>query len=596
MEGYPGMISDVKKKCDEERALRFTAVFAAMRLRAENIASLPKTVRIKKNNLYKEAVDHPVYKLLTSTPNRFQNIFSFWEFVNFNLDGWGNSYVIIKRNSKGIPNELIPVHSSVVTIKLKDGHKFYKILGTKFYDGTYDDYDMLHFFAMSKDGIVGINPIEFNSDAINTGIEATSFGNEFFSKKGNLKAVIETDQFLSDDQYNNISTRVAQNHGTPILEGGLKYHQLTLSPESAQMLETKTYSIQDIARIFNVPPHLLSDLSRSTFSNIEHQDIQFVKYSLRPAIKRYETELEKKLFFDDERGYVSIDFNLEGLLRGDTNSRGNYYQKAITNGWLSRNEVREIENLNPIKGLDDYMYPGNELIVGKKMNKVSDTRKIGKDVHKTRTIQFVFSDSTRDSYHTVLTADNWLLDRFNKNGIAFYQHQSWSSNPDLAIGTARAWVEDGKLLGEITFEKEEVNPLAEKIFKKLLAGTLKAVSVGFLPLTRGTWGKGKEAIGEENETYYYGKCELLEISVVNIPANKNATVRSFMENPEEIEKKPEAERIIYRTAYFEEKENHEEDIIDEKEIEDEKIIGKTADDSQNDIEDLLVVAQAECLI
>lgn len=362
--GMPA-VSSMVTRVTEESALKFTAVFAAMRLRAENIASLPKVVRIKRAGRFEEATDHPVYRLLTSEPNRFQNVFSFWEFVNYNVDGWGNGFVIIKRGKLGVPEELIPVEARNVNIIVDKGSKYYRVTGTRWYDGMYDDFDMLHFFTLSKDGIKGLNPITYNADAIASGIEATKFGNEFFGKKGNLKAVMETDNYLSDDQFRNLKSRTSGNFGTPILEGGLKYKQLTISPEAAQMLQTKTFSIQDIARIFNIPAHLIGDLSRATFSNIEHQDMQFVRYSLRPAVKRYETELERKLFFDDERGSLSVQFNLEGLLRGDTNARANYYGKAITNGWLSRNEVREIENLNPAPGLDDYMYPGNELLVGK---------------------------------------------------------------------------------------------------------------------------------------------------------------------------------------------------------------------------------------
>lgn len=154
-----------------------------------------------------------------------------------------------------------------------------------------------------------------------------------------------------------------------------------------------------------------------------------------------------------------------------------------------------------------------------------------KEVEKTRTIPFTFSDETRDTYGTVLRADKWDLRRFNRIGVAFYNHNGRGNDPDQTIGTARAWIEGKKLLGEITFESKDVNPLAEKVFRKILAGTLKAVSVGFMPLERGEFGKGDEAVGEKNETYYYGRCELLEISVTPLPANKNALVRSIGADP-----------------------------------------------------------------
>lgn len=151
---------------------------------------------------------------------------------------------------------------------------------------------------------------------------------------------------------------------------------------------------------------------------------------------------------------------------------------------------------------------------------------------KTRTIPFVFSDESRDTYGTILPVGGWQLDRFNRMGVAFYNHSSYGSDPDNVIGRARAWVEGKQLLGEITFEPAELNPKAEKVFQKLLAGTLRGCSVGFRPLERGHWGEGDEAAGGKRETYYYGKRELLEISVTPIPANANAKVRSVGAEPE----------------------------------------------------------------
>jgi HK97 family phage portal protein len=189
-----------------------------------------------------------------------------------------------------------------------------------------------------------------------------------------MKGILESDEKLDFPTMVKISDAfgTSKNFGTPILDQGVKYKPLGLSPEAAQMLETRTFALQDIARIFNLPPHLLADLSRATFSNIEHQDIQFVKYSLRPSIKRYETELQTKLLFDDELGDHEIKFNLDGLLRGDTQTRSTYYHNAILDGWMSRNEVREMENMNEKEGLGKMLYAANELIVGE--NKEEETK------------------------------------------------------------------------------------------------------------------------------------------------------------------------------------------------------------------------------
>lgn len=152
---------------------------------------------------------------------------------------------------------------------------------------------------------------------------------------------------------------------------------------------------------------------------------------------------------------------------------------------------------------------------------------VRKDETGARKMTFVASDGTRDSAGTVLNQDGWRLERFNKNGVIGYQHKvygSWSDtdNPDNVIGKGYAYVKDGKLLVDVEFEPAEINELAEKIYQKLLFGSLKAVSVGFLPVGRGQWGKDEEAPDGKNPTYYYAGQELLEISVVNIPANPNA--------------------------------------------------------------------------
>ena len=158
---------------------------------------------------------------------------------------------------------------------------------------------------------------------------------------------------------------------------------------------------------------------------------------------------------------------------------------------------------------------------------------------KTRTIEFVISDASRDRYHTVCNPGGWALGNFNRNGIVGYQHNVYGDmchapNPDDVIGVGRAWVADDQLIGSVTFEPEDLNPLAEKIFRKVLHGTLNATSVGFRPLpdehgSYGRWGDGDEAEGQPHETYYYHAQELLEFSIVNIPANPNALVRSVRE-------------------------------------------------------------------
>ena len=352
-----------------EQAMRFTAVYAAIRLRSETVASLPKTVFEINEKGRHDARKHNIYKLIKYRPNGWMNVFSFWEYVNACMEGWGNAFVLIKRGRNGEPGELVPIHPRLVNVVFSNIRKWYIVAGSRYFDVTYPDEDMLHFFGMSEDGIKGVNPIVYNAAAISCGISAQDFGNEFFEQGGNVKSVLETDKLMGADVAADFAKKFNQtkNFGTPILDQGVKLKQVGIAPEAAQMLQTRTFALQDIARIFNLPPHMLADLSRATFSNIEHQDIQYAKYSIRPSVKRYEQEIDRKLFFEDEIGRFETKFNLNGLMRGDMNSRSNFYHNAVMDGWMSRNEVREMENMNRMDGLDDMLYPANENIVGKEV-------------------------------------------------------------------------------------------------------------------------------------------------------------------------------------------------------------------------------------
>ena len=319
-------------------AMRITAVFAAIRLRSENIASLPK--KIAKNTLRgEEAVNnHPVSRLIRVKPNPYMNIFNFWDCINAGMDGWGNSYAIIERDAHGDPVALHPVLPSETSVTVKDRKKYFKVYGNQLgLDGIYSNEEMCHFMLMTLNGLKALNPIEYNAISIAKGVAATKFGAEFYKKGGNIRAV---------------------------LEYGIKYKQVGISPISAQLLQTETFSIQDIARIFNVPPHMLCEMSHATFSNIEHQTIQFTTFSLRPSVKRIETELETKLFFEGEADQYSVKFDLNGLMRGDTAARSEWYRTSIQNGIHSRNEIRQMEGYPRLEGLDDMLYPSNMTIVG----------------------------------------------------------------------------------------------------------------------------------------------------------------------------------------------------------------------------------------
>ena len=354
-----------------ETALRFTAVFAAIKLLAENIAGLPKAVMVRtKDGGYEPAVKHPAHALLYVRPNAYMDVFTFWFTIIAWLEGKGNAFSVI-RYEKGKPVALHPVYPDWVKVVFVNGEKMYVVKATNpdfsFLDGTYLENEMLHFMLFTFNGIVGVDPISYNAAAIGEGIAAQKFTADYFRTGGAIKGTIETDQALGDDDYDRFMAHWAATSGngqTPLLEYGFKYKAINLSPEASQLLQSKTFSIDDIARIFCIPPHMLAELSHATFSNIEQQNIFFGEYSLRPICKRIEKQLELKLFNDKERGDYHVKFDLNGLMRGDAQARAVFYEKGINAGWMTPNEAREFEGMKRLEGLDEPRIPLNYTTVG----------------------------------------------------------------------------------------------------------------------------------------------------------------------------------------------------------------------------------------
>lgn len=360
---------------DNKGALCNTAYYAGIRIISENIASLPKSVKRSNGADLTSAPEHPVNALLHK-PNGYTNGFAFWSSIATWLKDWGNAYAIIERDRKGNPRALHQVCPDKVKVAMVQGAKKYyevKFLDSAFehLNGVYSDDNMLHFMEVSLDGVVGINPVVYNANSLAKAAAQEKFAADFFRKGGQIKAVMETDGNMGDDRYEAFMKHFsmsAQNFDTPLLEYGVKYKPLSVNPEAAQLLQSQIFSIQDICRILGLPPHMVADLSHATFSNIEHQTIQFVQYTLRPLCKRLEVELETKLFRSSELDKYHIKFSLDGLLRGDTSARSAYYHNAILDGYMSRNEVRQLEGLESKEGLDDMLYPLNTGVVGQTLN------------------------------------------------------------------------------------------------------------------------------------------------------------------------------------------------------------------------------------
>ena len=357
---------------NNDSAMKITAFYAGIRLISENVAALPKSIRRFTDSGPVSSEDLPAYRLISIRPNPYTNAYDFWNAITTWLEGWGNAFAIIKWSNLGVPLALYQVHPSCVTVAVVNGRKWYKVVmddpDLAFLNGTYSDEDMLHFMLVTINGITGVNPVVYNALSLGKNLATEQFGAEFYEKGGNIKAVMEVDGSMGDDAYNQFMRHFKQssaNFETPLLEYGIKYKQLSVNPVAAQLIQSETFSLQDVCRILNIPPHMIGELSHATFSNIEHQTIQFIQYTLRPIVKRFEMEMESKLFASKDIGKYDVKFVLDGLLRGDTAARSTYYHNAILDGYMSRNEVRELEGLQHKEGLDEMLYPLNTGIVGK---------------------------------------------------------------------------------------------------------------------------------------------------------------------------------------------------------------------------------------
>ena len=346
----------------EDNALTFSAVYAAVRIISETIASIPLNVYQADGETRVKAVGHPVQDLLAKAPNSVSSTFTFREAMASNLVLHGNAYAKIEMNAAGRPTALIPLNPMKVEVKVVDGEKVY-VFDEK---QTYLDYEMLHFVGLSFNGLTGKSPLSMAREAVAIGLAAQEYGARFYSNGANAGGVITAPGRLNTEvvkrlreSWNRAQSGNSNSHSTAILEEGMKYEKIGLDPEAAQFLQSRKFQVNEIARIFRIPPSYLADLENSsTRANVEQQAIQFVRDCITPYVRRMEVELNRKLFREDEPNLYAY-FTMEGLMRGDLQGRYDAYATARQWGWLSVNDIRDLENLNPVEGGDIYLQPLN---------------------------------------------------------------------------------------------------------------------------------------------------------------------------------------------------------------------------------------------
>lgn len=353
-----------------QSALTYAAVFACVRVLSEAVGTLPLNLFEQRGKTRDKALEHPLYQLLHFAPNDWMTAQEFWEWVLACLNLRGNAYAHINR-VRGIVRELLPLAPGCVTPKQADDWTVTYEVIEKGVAKVYPASEILHVKLFSTDGLTGLSPIGWARQTIGFGLASQEHGGRLFSNNAKPGGVLSTDKPLTLEASKRLIANVEEvvggleNSGkTLVLGDGMKWTQIGMSSQDAQWIEARKLNRSEVAGVFRVPPHFIADLERATFSNIEHQDLGFVKHALMPYLRRIEQRIWLSLLTPAEKRTYFAKFNQDGLLRGDAKSRAEALWYQMQGGALSPNEWRELEDRNPREGGDVFLTPANMAIDG----------------------------------------------------------------------------------------------------------------------------------------------------------------------------------------------------------------------------------------
>lgn len=354
-----------------QTAMQAATVYSCIKVLAESVGMLPFCIYQRDGLAKSPAMDHPLWSLLHDQPNDYQSSVEFWEMMVTHLNLRGNAFAYVNRTSSGRVAELLPLHPDVVRTEMAADFtlKYHVTLPNGAFKTFYAG-ELLHIRGLTLNGWLGIAPIAYARESIGLALATEKFGGQLFRNGAKMGGVLEHPGKIGDQAYNRLkdsfdNAHSGENaHKTAILEEGMKFSKVAMTGEDAQFLETRKYQRSEIAAIFRVPPHMIGDLERATFSNIEQQALEFVQWSLMPWLTRIEKAVKRDLLTPAERKQYQVRFNVAAMLRGDAAARSAYYSKGILDGWLTRNEARQQESeigivLNPLEGLDLPLMPLN---------------------------------------------------------------------------------------------------------------------------------------------------------------------------------------------------------------------------------------------
>ncbi len=356
------------KSVTASSAIQMSTVYACVRVISETIASLPIHVYEHTEAGNRKATEHPLYRLLHDEPNLEMTSFILRETMMAHLLLWGNSYCQINRTGRDHVVSLHPLQPDQMEVdRDSKGKLTYTYTDSNGKQFLMKSEDVLHIPGLGFDGIVGYSPIAIEKNAVGLGIAAEEFGAKFFSNGARPSGVLTHPNTVKDPaalraSWNSAYGGSSNASRVAVLEEGMTFTPLSMPNNEAQFIETRRFQVEEICRIYRVPPHMVADLSRATFSNIEHSSIDFAIHTIRPWLVRMEQAMNRALIPETEKGRFYVQINLDGLMRGDYKSRMEGYAIARQNGWMSANDIRDLENLNPIsdeEGGNAYLINGN---------------------------------------------------------------------------------------------------------------------------------------------------------------------------------------------------------------------------------------------
>ena len=356
------------KSVNARTAIQVSAVYACVRVIAETVASLPFAVFEQDKNGSQKALDHPLYHILHDEPNPEMTSFVWREAMLTHLLLWGNSYSQILRAGRGNIVGLYPLLPDRMEVDRDDKGKLtYTYSTTNGQQVKLRPEDVLHIPGLGFDGVMGYSPIAVERNAVGLSIAAEEFGGKFFGNGATPSGILTHPNTVKNPKALRESWMEAYGGSSnanrvAILEEGMTFTRISMPNNEAQFLETRKFQVEEICRIYRVPPHMIGDLEHATFSNIEHQSIDFAVHCIRPWLVRIEQSINRSLFTDKEKGRFYSQFNLDGLMRGSYKERMEGYAIGRQNGWLNANDIRGLENMNPIpekEGGNAYLVNGN---------------------------------------------------------------------------------------------------------------------------------------------------------------------------------------------------------------------------------------------